>query len=55
MKDPYVLGFLGLPELTEYFEAELETRIIDHLQKKIFAGARNRICIYWTLSTFHIR
>lgn len=33
MKDPYVLGFLGLPELTEYFEAELETRIIDHLQK----------------------
>lgn len=33
VKDPYVLGFLGLLELTEYFEAELETRIVDHLQK----------------------
>lgn len=33
VKDPYVLEFLGLPELPEYSETELETRIIDHLQK----------------------
>lgn len=33
VKDPYVLEFLGLPELPEYSETELEKRIIDHLQK----------------------
>lgn len=33
VKDPYVLEFLGLPELPQYSEAELETRIIDHLQQ----------------------
>ena len=33
VKDPYVLEFLGLPELPEYSETELETKIIDHLQK----------------------
>ncbi|MCD8248313.1 MAG: PDDEXK nuclease domain-containing protein, partial [Lachnospiraceae bacterium] len=33
VKDPYVLEFLGLPELPEYSESELETRIIDHLQQ----------------------
>ncbi|MGN0294388.1 MAG: PDDEXK nuclease domain-containing protein [Lachnospiraceae bacterium] len=33
MKDPYVLEFLGLPELPEYAESELESRIIDHLQQ----------------------
>ena len=33
VKDPYVLEFLGLLELPEYSETELETRIIDHLQK----------------------
>lgn len=33
VKDPYVLEFLGLQELPEYSETELETRIIDHLQK----------------------
>lgn len=33
VKDPYVLEFLGFPELPEYSETELETRIIDHLQK----------------------
>ena len=33
IKDPYVLEFLGLPELAVYSETELETRIIDHLQK----------------------
>ena len=33
VKDPYVLEFLGLPELPEYSETELETKIIDQLQK----------------------
>lgn len=33
VKDPYVLESLGLPELLEYSETELKTRIIDHLQK----------------------
>lgn len=33
VKDPYVLEFLGLPEKPEYSENELETRIIDNLQK----------------------
>ena len=32
VKDPYVLEFLGLPELPSYSETELENRIIDHLQ-----------------------
>ena len=31
-KDPLVLEFLGLPELSVYSETELETRIINHLQ-----------------------
>ena len=33
VKDPYVLEFLGLPELPYYSESELESRIIDHLQQ----------------------
>lgn len=33
VKDPYVLEFLGLPELPKYSESELESRIIDHLQQ----------------------
>lgn len=33
VKDPYVLEFLGLDELPEYSETELESRIIDQLQK----------------------
>lgn len=33
VKDPYVLEFLGLPELPEYSETDIETRIIDHLQQ----------------------
>ena len=33
IKDPYVLEFLGLKELPEYSESELENRIIDHLQQ----------------------
>lgn len=32
-KDPYVLEFTGFPELAVYSETELETRIIDNLQK----------------------
>ena len=32
VKDPYVLEFLGLPELPEYSETDLESKIIDHLQ-----------------------
>lgn len=32
IKDPYVLEFLGLPELPSYSEAELETKIIDNLE-----------------------
>lgn len=33
IKDPYVLEFLGLSELPEYSETELENRIINNLQK----------------------
>lgn len=33
IKDPYILEFLGLEELTKYSEKELETAIIDNLQK----------------------
>ena len=33
VKDPYVLEFLGMPELPSYSETELESRIIDHLQQ----------------------
>ena len=33
VKDPYILEFLGLKELPEYSESELESRIIDHLQQ----------------------
>lgn len=33
VKDPYVLEFLGLPEFSAYSETDLETKIIDNLQK----------------------
>lgn len=33
VKDPYVLEFLGLDEKTDFSETELESRLIDHLQK----------------------
>ena len=33
VKNPYVLEFLGLQELPEYSESELESKIIDHLQQ----------------------
>lgn len=32
IKDPYVLEFVGLPELPQYNESELEQKLIDHLQ-----------------------
>lgn len=33
LKNPYVLEFTGLPELSKYSETDLETKIIDHLQE----------------------
>ncbi len=33
IKDPYVLEFLDMPELSAYSESHLESRIIDHLQE----------------------
>lgn len=33
VKDPYVLEFLGIPEVTEFSENDLESRLIDHLQE----------------------
>ena len=33
IKDPYILEFLGLEEQERYSETELETAIIDHIQK----------------------
>ncbi|WP_278626460.1 PDDEXK nuclease domain-containing protein [Parabacteroides gordonii] len=32
IKDPYILEFIGLPELPQYNESELEQRLIDNLQ-----------------------
>ena len=36
IKDPYILEFLGLDELPQYSETEMETKIIDHLQEFLF-------------------
>ena len=33
LKNPYMLEFLGLPEVTDYSETQLEQAIIDHLQE----------------------
>jgi len=33
VKDPYILEFLGLDHIADYSETELETKIIDELQK----------------------
>lgn len=33
VKDPYILEFLNLPELPEYSESDLESRIISHLER----------------------
>ncbi|MBN1467571.1 MAG: DUF1016 family protein [Fusobacteriaceae bacterium] len=35
VKDPYILEFLGLPELSKYSENDLETAIISHIEKFI--------------------
>lgn len=51
VKDPYILEFLGLPELPVYSEKELETKIIDNLQTFLlelgkgftFVGRQQRI------------
>ena len=32
IKDPYILEFLGLKELPQYSESELEQRLIDNIQ-----------------------
>lgn len=53
VKDPYVIEFLGLPELPVYSEKELESRIIDNLQKFLlelgkgftFVGRQQRITL----------
>ena len=53
VKDPYVLEFLGLPALPVYSEKELESRIIDNLQKFLlelgkgftFVGRQQRITL----------
>ena len=52
VKDPYVLEFLGLPELPEYSETELETKIIDHLQS--FFWNLEQALPYRATGTFHI-
>jgi hypothetical protein len=33
LRDPYILEFTGLAELSHYSEDELETALLDHLQK----------------------
>lgn len=33
VKDPYILEFLGLPQSEKFFEADLESALIEHLQK----------------------
>ena len=58
VKDPYVLEFLGLPELPSYSETELERRIIDHLQQFLlelgtgfaFVGRRNALPLMKSIS-----
>ena len=58
VKDPYVLEFLGLPELPSYSETELESRIIDHLQQFLlelgtgfaFIGGRNALPLTKSIS-----
>ena len=62
VKDPYILEFLGLPELPVYSEKELETKIIDNLQTFLlelgkgftFVGRQQRISFdeehFWVFS-----
>ncbi|MFK7947360.1 MAG: YhcG family protein [Saprospiraceae bacterium] len=66
IKDPYVLEFLGFPEVKRYSEKELEAKIIQHLQDFIlelgkgfaFIGSQYRITLnnthfYVDLVFFH--
>lgn len=67
IKDPYILEFLGLQELTEYSETDMETRIIDHLQQFLlelgkgftFVGRQIRFTFdedhYWVDLVFYNR
>lgn len=53
VKDPYILEFLGLPEESRYTEKQLESKIIEHLQKFLlelgkgfaFIGSQYRITL----------
>jgi len=53
VKDPYVLEFLGLPEKSRYTEKQLESKIIENLQKFLlelgkgfaFVGSQYRITL----------
>jgi len=53
VKDPYVLEFLGLPEESRYSEKQLESKIIENLQKFLlelgkgfaFIGSQYRITL----------
>jgi hypothetical protein len=40
LRDPYILEFTGLAERTEYSELDLETVLLDHLQKFLLNGVR---------------
>lgn len=67
VKDPYILEFLGLPELPVYSEKELETKIIDNLQTFLlelgkgftFVGRQQRISFdeehFWVDLVFYNR
>ena len=67
IKDPYILEFLGLPELPVYSEKELETKIIDNLQTFLlelgkgftFVGRQQRISFdedhFWVDLVFYNR
>ena len=53
VKDPYILEFLGLPEKSRYTEKQLESKIIENLQKFLlelgkgfaFVGSQYRITL----------
>ena len=53
VKDPYILEFLGLPEQSRYTEKQLESKIIENLQKFLlelgkgfaFIGSQYRITL----------
>lgn len=43
LRDPYVLEFAGLAERPEYSEDELETALLDHLQRFLLGGERGQV------------